>query len=56
MRKRCLLLLLFSALASRTGFADDWPTRPIQIIAAFGAGGTVDIIAHMMGDKHSAAL
>src|SRR5580692_6798987 len=56
MRKRCLLLLLFSVLAFRSSFADDWPTRPIQIVVAFGAGGTVDIIARMVGDKLAAAL
>jgi tripartite-type tricarboxylate transporter receptor subunit TctC len=56
MRKRCLLLLLFLVLAFRSSFADDWPTRPIQIVVAFGAGGTVDIIARMVGDKLAAAL
>jgi tripartite-type tricarboxylate transporter receptor subunit TctC len=56
MRRRCLLLLLFSVLAPAPSFADDWPTRPIQIVVAFGAGGTVDIIARMIGERLAAAL
>jgi tripartite-type tricarboxylate transporter receptor subunit TctC len=56
MRRQCLLLLLLSVFASGPSLADDWPTRPIQMVVAFGAGGTVDIIARMVGDKLAAAL
>jgi tripartite-type tricarboxylate transporter receptor subunit TctC len=44
------------ALASVPVRADDWPSRPIQMIVPFGAGGTADIIARLVGDKFAAAL
>jgi tripartite-type tricarboxylate transporter receptor subunit TctC len=49
------LLSLFLLLAD-TGLAKDWPTRPVTIIVSFAAGGTVDIIARMIGDRLSTAL
>ena len=33
-----------------------WPNRPINIIVSFGAGGTADILARLIGDELSAAL
>lgn len=33
-----------------------WPNRPINIIVSFGAGGTADILARMIGDELSVAL
>ena len=36
--------------------ADEWPSRPIQMIVPFGAGGAADIIARLVGDKLAAAL
>jgi len=44
------------ALASVPVRADDWPSRPIQMIVPFGAGGAADIIARLVGDKLAAAL
>jgi tripartite-type tricarboxylate transporter receptor subunit TctC len=35
---------------------DEWPSRPIQMIVPFGAGGAADIIARLVGDKLAAAL
>jgi tripartite-type tricarboxylate transporter receptor subunit TctC len=56
MRKRYLFWFLLSLLTASPAFADDWPTRPIQMIVAFGAGGTVDIISRLIGDKLGTAL
>jgi tripartite-type tricarboxylate transporter receptor subunit TctC len=31
-------------------FADDWPTRPVKIIAPFAPGGTADVFARILAD------
>jgi tripartite-type tricarboxylate transporter receptor subunit TctC len=36
--------------------AQDWPTRPIQIVVASGAGGSADIIARIIGEKLAPVL
>jgi tripartite-type tricarboxylate transporter receptor subunit TctC len=36
--------------------AEDWPTRPIQIVVASGAGGSADIIARIIGEKLASVL
>lgn len=57
MRMRYMFLLLCWALTSVTPtLADDWPSRPIQIVVPFGAGGAADIIARLIGDKLAIAL
>jgi tripartite-type tricarboxylate transporter receptor subunit TctC len=33
-----------------------WPSRPITVIVSFGAGGTADILARMIGEELSTAL
>ncbi len=41
---------------SAPAYADDWPSRPIQVIVPFGAGGAADIVARLVGDKLATAL
>jgi tripartite-type tricarboxylate transporter receptor subunit TctC len=53
---RYVFLLLCGTLASAPAMADDWPSRPIQIVVSFGAGGAADIIARLIGDKLATAL
>jgi tripartite-type tricarboxylate transporter receptor subunit TctC len=60
MKTRALFLLAawltslpLTSIATR---ADEWPSRPIQMIVPFGAGGAADIIARLVGDKLAAAL
>ena len=46
------LSLGFSSFAS----ADDYPKRPIRILVGFGAGGSVDLVARIIGEKLSQRL
>ncbi len=50
------LILFCLALMPNIAHAQDWPTRPIQIIVSSGAGGTADILARMIGEQLSPAL
>lgn len=53
---RYIFILLCWALTPALALADDWPSRPIQIVVPFGAGGAADIIARLIGDKLAIAL
>jgi tripartite-type tricarboxylate transporter receptor subunit TctC len=45
-------MLMLTALAgSRAGAGDDYPSRPIQMIIPFAAGGPTDIVGRIMGAK-----
>ncbi|HTD90772.1 MAG TPA: tripartite tricarboxylate transporter substrate binding protein, partial [Burkholderiales bacterium] len=47
--------LAFAAL-SHTGHAQNWPNKPIRVIASVPAGGTPDVVARMVTPGMSAAL
>jgi tripartite-type tricarboxylate transporter receptor subunit TctC len=53
-----LLFALVGALvlAPAASQAQDWPSRPVQIVVSSGAGGAADIIARMIAEKLSPAL
>ena len=53
---RYIFILLCWSLTPTLALADDWPSRPIQVIVPFGAGGAADIIARLIGDKLAIAL
>lgn len=50
------LLLLLTALFAQSGYAADYPTKPIRMIVAYPAGGGADFIARTVGKKLEAAL
>jgi tripartite-type tricarboxylate transporter receptor subunit TctC len=37
--------------ATGVSAADAWPTRPVKMIVPFGAGGTTDVVARLLGQK-----
>ena len=52
--KRTLLKVALGALAlaaSGLAGAEGWPTRPVKIVVPFGAGGTTDVVARLLGQK-----
>lgn len=51
-----LALLASSLPGAAQAQTQAWPTRPITIVVSFGAGGTADILARMIGDELSTAL
>ncbi|MDB5839506.1 MAG: hypothetical protein JWQ23_1458 [Herminiimonas sp.] len=51
-----VLAIFFSAAALPAAAATDWPTRPITILVPFSPGGTVDIVARIIGQKLGAEL
>src|SRR5947209_2691118 len=47
-----LALALF-AIASHGAVADDWPSRPVKIVAPFAPGGTADTLGRVIGEQLS---
>jgi tripartite-type tricarboxylate transporter receptor subunit TctC len=60
----CLVRLIWAMLLAcgaliATGAvsnADDWPSRPVKIVVAYPAGGTVDLVARTVAQKLSESL
>jgi len=51
-----ILVATLAALFSGALYADDYPSRPITLIAVFGAGSASDTICRIIADKLSPAL
>ncbi len=41
----------FIAIAAAPAIAQDYPSKPVRIIVPFGAGGTTDILARVVGER-----
>jgi tripartite-type tricarboxylate transporter receptor subunit TctC len=56
--RRLFLNIMAGAIVvpSSRAFADDWPSRPVKIIAPFAPGGTADIFARILADQFGAAF
>ena len=46
-----VIVLAVFAIGVRFSFADEWPSRPIQIIVGFSAGGTSDLITRALAES-----
>ena len=51
-----VLVAAAAALFSAALYADDYPSRPITIVAVFGPGSASDTICRIIADKLSPAL
>ncbi len=55
-RRDALILLAAVAAAPRAIAAEDYPSRPVRIIAPFGAGGPTDVFSRIVADELQRAL
>jgi tripartite-type tricarboxylate transporter receptor subunit TctC len=55
-RRDALILLATVAAAPRALAAEDYPSRPVRIIAPFGAGGPTDVFSRIVADELQRAL
>jgi tripartite-type tricarboxylate transporter receptor subunit TctC len=53
--KRALAFTIW-ALSAASAFAADYPTKPVRIIAPFPPGGSVDLVARLVGTDLSKSL
>jgi tripartite-type tricarboxylate transporter receptor subunit TctC len=49
-------LAMFAILAPSSADAQQWPSRPIQVIVPFAPGGSTDVAARLVGEYLSRAL
>jgi tripartite-type tricarboxylate transporter receptor subunit TctC len=54
----CFMLAaaLIAAGPASDAFAQQYPTKPVRIVAPFGAGGLVDVLSRAVGEKLRASL
>src|SRR5216117_991577 len=53
---QCSMVAAWLALSCGSGWAQDYPTRPVRIIVPFAAGGPADVYARFLGQRLQEAL
>jgi tripartite-type tricarboxylate transporter receptor subunit TctC len=58
MQRRDVIKMIAGALAAlpRAAHAQTYPTQPIKLIVPFGAGGSLDVLARLLGDELTRSL
>ncbi len=56
MLKRLMAGLAVAVMAVGAAQAQDWPSKPIRIVAPFAPGGSVDIVARILAQKMTESL
>lgn len=59
-RRRQVLVAVIAATVALTPFtpaqAQEWPTKPVRLIVPFPAGGTMDVLARLIGNEITGSL
>jgi tripartite-type tricarboxylate transporter receptor subunit TctC len=53
---KSLILVLFALPLAGAAFAEDFPTKEIEVVINFAPGGSTDLMARIVGDKASKIL
>ena len=56
MQRIILVCATFVLLAASPALAQQWPERPVKLVVPYQAGGNVDIVARVVGEKLQAIL
>ena len=51
-----LLCLAAAMLVASPAFAQGWPSRPVRVVAAYPAGGSIDIVARLVSQRLGESL
>ena len=51
-----LLCLVAAMLVASPAFAQGWPSRPVRVVAAYPAGGSIDIVARLVSQRLGESL
>ena len=51
-----ILCLVAAMLVASPAFAQGWPSRPVRVVAAYPAGGSIDIVARLVSQRLGESL